>query len=311
MESNMKSMRNTTRIHGTNSRSASLAKSWRSAPLLAALTALIMAGCGAGSVHSEGAPATPPAANALAVPSGYALVWSDEFSNTGLPESSKWEYDTGMNQQGWHNHELQYYSRARVENSEVRDGKLVITARKESLSTAPDWGGQHYSSARLITQGKQEWTYGYFEIRARLPCGIGSWPAIWMLASKGSWPAAGELDIMEQVGKEPSKVFSTVHTTSGSGANGKGAATQVGDACSAFHTYQMLWTGQQVSFGIDGKTHFVYTNANTGPGQWPFDAPQFLILNIALGGDLGGPVDDSALPIQMEIDYVRVYQKGP
>ncbi len=306
----MKSFQNAPKIPDTNSASVSLSKYWRGLPLLTALAAVVLGGCGSGSAHSESVPATPPAGTILAVPNGYALVWADEFSNNGLPDATKWEYDTGMNQQGWHNHELQYYSRARVENSEVRDGKLLITARKESLNTAPDWGGQRYTSARLITQGKQAWTYGYFEIRARLPCGIGSWPAIWMLGSTGNWPAGGELDIMEQIGKEPAKVFSTVHTTSGSGANGKGAATQVGDACTAFHTYQMLWTGQQVSFGIDGKTHFVYTKANTGLDQWPFDAPQFLILNLALGGDLGGPIDDSALPRQMEIDYVRVYQKA-
>lgn len=281
------------------------------APLLLALTlTLTLGGCGSGSIPTPASSTPPtPQTTSLSMPSDYALVWGDEFSVNGLPDATKWEYDTGMNKQGWHNHELQYYSRARLENSEVRDGKLIITARKESLSTQADWGGQTYTSARLITQGKQSWTYGYYEIRARLPCGKGSWPAIWMLGTTGTWPAGGELDIMEQVGKEPTKVFSTTHTTSGSGANGRGAATQVPDACSAFHTYQMLWTDQQVSFGIDGKAHFVYTNAKTGLDQWPYDAPQFLILNIAMGGDLGGPIDDSALPIQMEIDYVRVYQK--
>jgi beta-glucanase (GH16 family) len=115
---------------------------------------------------------------------------------------------------------------------------------------------------------------------------------------------------MEQTGREPTKVFSTTHTTSGSGGNGAGASTQVPDACGAFHTYQMNWTAEQIIFGIDGKPHFTYKNAGTGKAQWPFDAPQFLILNVAIGGDLGGVVDDSIFPVRMEVDYVRVYQKS-
>ncbi|MBT9492724.1 MAG: glycoside hydrolase family 16 protein [Paucibacter sp.] len=274
---------------------------WRWTPLLAAVA---LGACGSGG--ADQAPAPPP--KPLAPPPGYSLVWADEFTKAGLPDPAKWVYDVGMNKQGWHNKELQYYSRERPENAAVQDGKLVITARLESLSTQPDWGGQRYSSARLITAGKAEWTYGFFEIRAKLPCGKGSWPAIWMLASQGEWPAGGELDIMEQVGSNPSKVFSTVHTTAGSGGNGKGGETQVPDACGAFHNYQMHWTAEQITFGIDGKPHAVYANAKTGKAAWPFDAPQFLILNIAIGGDLGGPVDDAALPIRMEVEHVRVYQ---
>jgi beta-glucanase (GH16 family) len=245
----------------------------------------------------------------LHVPAGYSLVWSDEFATDGLPDPSKWTYDTGRNKQGWHNHEKQYYSGPRAENAQVRDGRLVITARRERLPEAADWGGQEYTSARLLTAGRAEWTYGHFEIRAKLPCGRGTWPAIWMLGSKGDWPAVGELDIAELVGREPTKVFSTVHTASGSGGNGAGAATEVPDACGAFHTYQMQWTPQQARFGIDGRTHFVYKNAGKGRHQWPFDAPQFLILNVAIGGDFGGDVDDLIFPVRMEIDFVRVYQK--
>ena len=284
-----------------------LSQRWRWTPLLASLC---LGGCGSGGAAepAPAAPSTPAPAPDLLLPAGYRLVWSDEFDTAGLPDSSKWVYDTGMNKQGWHNREKQYYSAARAENAETREGKLVITARKEQMTTAPDWGGQAYTSARLLTAGKQDWTYGFFEIRAKLPCGKGTWPAIWMLGSQGDWPAGGELDIMEQIGNDPTRVFSTTHTSSGSGGNGAGAATQVSDACSAFHTYQMLWTAQQISFGIDGKTHFVYKNAGTGKAQWPFDAPQFLILNIAIGGDLGGTVDDSIFPVRMEVDYVRVYQ---
>ncbi len=272
---------------------------------IACLIALLLTGC---ATAPAPLPQAPPAT--LGVPAGYVLVWSDEFSTNGLPDTAKWAYDTGMNKQGWHNRELQYYSGPRAENAEVRDGKLVITARKEQRPAAADWGGQGYTSSRMLTLGKAEWTYGYFEVRAKLPCGKGTWPAIWMLNSAVVWPAGGELDIAELVGREPTKVFSTVHTTSGSGANGSGAPTEVLDACSAFHTYQMHWTPQQARFGIDGKTHFIHQNAGTGKAQWPFDTPQFLILNIAVGGDFGGAVDDSIFPVRMEVDYVRVYQQA-
>jgi beta-glucanase (GH16 family) len=246
---------------------------------------------------------------ALAVPAGYTLVWSDEFSGAGAPDPAKWSYDTGRNKAGWYNHELQYYSRDRPENAELRDGHLVITARKETLSSAADWGRQRYTSARLLTRGKAEWTYGFFEIRARLACGKGTWPAIWMLGSQGDWPAGGELDILEHIGHQPGRVFSTVHTEAGSGAKGAGAATRLPDACSAFHNYQMHWTGQLIRFGIDGVTHLEYPNPGSGDAGWPFDAPQFLILNIAIGGDLGGKVDDGIFPVRMEVDHVRVYQQ--
>ena len=258
-------------------------------------------------------PPLPPTSTAsapsqpLTVPPGYALVWSDEFSGDGLPDPQRWVNDTGMNKTGWHNRELQYYSGARAENAEVRDGRLVIQARKESMSQASDWGGQRYTSSRLLTRGRAEWTYGFFEIRAKLPCGKGGWPAIWLLNSALDWPRGGELDILEFVGREPHRVFSTVHTAAAYG-NGKGGATNIGTACTAFHNYQMHWTAQELRFAVDGRVHFVYPNAGTGKDQWPFDRPQFLILNIAVGGDLGGPVDDAAFPLFMEIDHVRVYQ---
>lgn len=252
---------------------------------------------------------SPGLAASLGVPAGYRLVWADEFGRNGLPDPAKWAYDTGMNKAGWHNRELQYYSGPRAENAVVKNGRLVITARKEALSSAPDWGGQRYTSTRLVTLGKRDWTYGFFEIRAKLPCGKGTWPAIWMLNSKLDWPAGGELDIMEHIGHEPGRVFSTAHTAAGHGGKGGGAATLVPDACSAFHNYQMHWTPEHVRFGIDGKLHYQYPNLGRGADQWPFDAPQFLILNIAIGGDLGGAVDDGIFPVAMEVDHVRVYQQ--
>ena len=281
------------------------------------LTALTLAACGGGGAGAGPAPnsATTPVPSTsptvLERPTDYRLVWADEFETPGLPDAAKWVYDIGRNKQGWYNRELQYYSNARPENSVVQDGKLVITARKEALRSATDWGGQAYTSARLITAGKAQWTYGFFEVRAKMPCGRGSWPAIWMLGAEGQWPAGGELDILEQMGQRPDWVFSTVHTTSGSGANGKGDGRTLTTACSQFHSYQMLWTPAEIRFGVDGLQHAVYRNAGTGPAQWPFDRPQFLILNLAIGGDLGGPVDDTIFPIQFEIEHVRVYQLAP
>jgi beta-glucanase (GH16 family) len=268
-----------------------------------ALVAAALAATGCGTTDT---PAQVDAA--LAMPAGYRLAWADEFNVDGLPDPARWAYDTDRNQAGWYNHEAQYYSGPRAENARVAGGRLIITARKEDLASAPDWGGQHYTASRMVTRGKADWTYGYFEIRAKLPCGKGTWPAIWTLGSGGHWPEDGELDIMEQVGSAPTRLFSTVHTLAGNGGNGKGAATQITDACSAFHTYQMLWTAQAIRFGIDGVSHFSYANPGTGAAAWPFAAPQYLLLNIAIGGDLGGPIDDTIFPVAMEVDYVRVYQ---
>ncbi len=295
-------------------------KCLRPSAWLAHVVLLASCGGGGGAASAPPVPApapapapapTPAPAPALQRPDDHQLVWADEFDQAGLPDASRWVYDTFRNKEGWFNRELQYYSAARAENSVVRDGRLLITARRESLSSLPDWGGQSYTSARLITRGKAEWTYGFFEIRAKLPCAKGNWPAIWFLGSQGEWPDGGELDLMEHLGRDPGHVFSTVHTRSGFGGQGKGGGTQLPSVCSDFHNYQMLWTPQSVRFGIDGVEHARYDNAGSGPAQWPFDKPQFLLLNLAIGGDLGGAVDDSAFPQQMEVEYVRVYQKRP
>ena len=281
---------------------------------LALLALTACGGAGGGTPSSSAEPTTPQptttAPTTLTVPSDHVLVWSDEFATAGLPDASKWVHETGRNKQGWYNNEKQYYSGPRLENARVHDGVLTITARKEARSDQSDWGGQAYSSTRLATLGKRDWTYGFFDIRAKLPCGKGTWPAIWMVGTQGAWPAGGELDIMEWVGSRPERMFSTVHTTAGSGGNGKGADATMADACTAFHNYQMYWTAQQISFAIDGKVHFTYKNPGTGVDAWPFDAPQSMILNVAIGGDLGGAVDDTIFPVQMDVEYVRIYQKS-
>jgi beta-glucanase (GH16 family) len=299
------------------------ARQGRSLLLLTATVAL-MQGCGGGGGGGAVAapapevaapapvapepPAPAPSSNPPYVPASYRLVWADEFDAAGLPDATRWAYDTERNRLGWYNNELQYYSGARLDNAQVSGGRLLITARRESLSTAPDWGGQRYTSTRLITRGKAAWTYGFFEIRAKMPCGTGTWPAIWMLGTGGVWPDDGEIDILEHVGSNPTRVFGTVHTLGGSGGAGRGAATTISTACTAFHDYQLHWTADELAIGVNGSVYFRYPNPRSGRRLWPFDAPQYLLLNIAIGGVLGGVVDDSIFPRTMEIEHVRVWQ---
>jgi beta-glucanase (GH16 family) len=292
----------------------------RRVALSAALLSLVLAACGGGGSDApiSAAPPPPPPAPAPPpppppssdAPANYRLVWSDEFSVDGLPDPTRWGYDTDRNLLGWYNNELQYYAAARPENAVVADGKLRITARLESLSGAADWGRQRYTSARLITRGKADWTFGFFEVRAKLPCGRGTWPAIWTLHTNGVWPDDGEIDIMEQVGSNPSRVFGTVHTQQSAGP-GTGGEKQVPDACTAFHNYQLHWTAGEIAIGIDGVVYYRYANPRAGRGTWPFDAPQYLLLNTAIGGTLGGSVDDGIFPVTMEIEHVRVWQAAP
>ncbi len=277
------------------------------------LAGLALAALAASDARAGADTAAPPPRPTLVPPAGWQLAWSDEFDVDGLPDPKKWANDTRFNKPGWFNHEQQYYAGPRAENAVVRGGRLLITARRETPAQAADWGGQHYTSARLLTRGLAEWTYGFFETRARLPCARGTWPAIWMLGTQGDWPDNGELDIMEHVGQDPGRVSSTIHMRAGYGDRGVGATVTLPDVCGAFHRYQMLWTERRITFGIDGVQHFTYPRLDTGSGAdtrraWPFDAPQFLLLNLAIGGDLGGPVDDARLPATMEVDYVRVWQ---
>lgn len=240
------------------------------------------------------------------------LVWSDEFTTAGLPDSTKWSYDVGRgcpNNCGWGNNELQYYTQKRKENARVENGKLIIEAHKEKMQDA------NYTSARLVTKSKGDWKYGRIEVKAKLPAGRGIWPAIWMLPTKweyGGWPHSGEIDIMENVGYWPDSLFATVHT----GAYNHGQGTQVGRAISvndlstAFHVYAIEWTADKIIFLFDGKEYHRFTNKKTGSEFWPFDKAFHLLLNIAVGGNWGGKfgVDDTVFSQRMEIDYVRVYQ---
>ena len=235
------------------------------------------------------------------------LVWADEFNGSGLPDKSKWGYDTGGH--GWGNNELQYYTQGRKENARVEKGMLVIEARKEAI------GKQSYSSARLISKNKGDWKYGKIEVRAKLPQGRGVWPAIWMLPTDwkyGDWPGSGEIDIMEFVGYSPDTVYGTVHTELFNHVKGtqRSKGLFMPDQGKEFHVYAIEWTEKEIRFLIDGHQYHSFENNLQGPGAWPFDQRFHLLLNIAVGGNWGGKngVDDSIFPQQMLIDYVRVYQ---
>lgn len=256
---------------------------------------------------------TPPVATPT-TPVTYSfteLAFSDEFTTPGLPDPTKWTYETGGS--GWGNNELQYYTASRPENARIENGNLVIEARKENM------GGRDYTSVRLNSRpaGGGTLTYGRVEVRAQLPAGRGTWPAIWMMPDtnpygNGSWPDNGEIDIMEHVGYDPGVVHATTHCNKYYFKlnNQKTGTTQVPDFATAFHVYAIQWTPEGITAEIDGKPYFAVANEKTGWQAWPFDKPFHLLLNIAVGGDWGGAqgVDTSIFPKQMLIDYVRFYK---
>jgi beta-glucanase (GH16 family) len=241
-------------------------------------------------------------------PPGYHLIWAEEFDSTGLPDPSRWAYDTEANATGWYNNELQYYAVARPETTWVEDGILTITARQERLAEAEDYGGQDYASGRLITRGLFEFTYGYVEVRAKLPCGQGLWPAIWMLGARGEWPGSGEIDIMEHLNSEP-KVYGTLHMAATAGTGGISGEHPLPAACSDFHLFQLDWSAETIKIGVDGTVFNRYENPGRGKAEWPYSGPFYLLLNLAVGGDWPGQPTPHALPARFLIDYVRVYQR--
>lgn len=254
--------------------------------------------------HKESVQLPSPQAKADEDVFGSTPVWQDEFDYSGLPDPAKWNFELGGD--GWGNNELQEYVRS-LKNAHVDNGVLTISARNKRTER------RNYTSARLTSKGKGDFRYGRFEIRAKLPTGRGTWPALWMLPTGkayGGWPKSGEIDIMEHVGFDPGRVHITVHTE----AYNHRIATQRGrsrmvDDVARFHVYRMDWTPASIRGYIDDKLLFDFPNEGTGSAAWPFDQPFHLMMNIAVGGDWGGKegVDSTAFPASMEVDYVRVY----
>ena len=242
----------------------------------------------------------------------WRLVWSDEFDYAGLPDAKKWDYDVGGH--GWGNKELEFYTARRKENARVENGHLIIEARNEA------WEGREYTSARLVSRGKGDWTYGRFEVSARLPSGRGTWPAIWMLPTGwtyGGWPKSGEIDIMEHVGFDPDVVHASVHTSAYNHTinTQKTAQIKIPASRSEFNVYAVEWTPEEIRGYVNDHQYFTFRNERLmNPAadyrEWPFDKPFHLLLNLAVGGTWGGQlgVDPSIWPQRLEIDYVRVYQ---
>ncbi|WP_128543507.1 glycoside hydrolase family 16 protein [Larkinella soli] len=237
------------------------------------------------------------------------LVWSDEFDKAGLPDPKKWKYDVGGH--GFGNNELQYYLGPRPENARVENGHLIIEARREKHEN------RAYTSAKLLTQGIAEWKYGRIEVRAKLPKGRGTWPAIWMLGSNiktTRWPLCGEIDIMEHVGFNEGKIHGSIHTDAYNHVRGthKTGTTQLANATADFNVYAIDWTTDRIEFYINDRKYYSAAKKDLGSKveEWPLDQPYYLILNLAVGGNWGGQqgVDESIWPQRLEVDYVRVYQ---
>ncbi|MBN1412137.1 MAG: family 16 glycosylhydrolase [Spirochaetales bacterium] len=243
-------------------------------------------------------------------PDQWELVWSDEFDNTGLPDPKKWSFE--VKGPGWVNNEKQNYT-DRLENAGVKDGILSINALKDNYQGFP------YSSARIITRGKGDWLYARVEVRAKLPKGRGTWPAIWMYPTDdmcygGGWPDSGEIDIMEHVGYEQGRVHASTHCNKYyfKTNNQKTAIINVPDCSEVFHVYSVERYPDRIDIYLDDQKYFTYRNPGKDWTYWPFDKPFFLILNVAIGGDWGGigGIDENMFPVSMEVDYVRVYDMG-
>jgi beta-glucanase (GH16 family) len=246
--------------------------------------------------------------------SSWTLVWSDDFNGPdgSRPDPAKWKFEIGGN--GWGNHELEYYSDRPV-NSFLRGGNLVIQALQEKF-TGPDHVTRDYTSARITTQSLFDQAYGRFEARIKIPRGRGLWPAFWLLGNdigKVGWPACGEIDIMENIGKEPSLVHGSMHGPGYSGDRGYTSEYKLPGGVrfsDDFHVFAIEWEPKLVRFFVDQELYATFTPARLPTGMnWVFDHPFFIILNVAVGGDWPGPPDSTtAFPQTMLVDYVRVYK---
>lgn len=230
------------------------------------------------------------------------LVWQENFNGKTLDEKV-WNYELGdgcPNICGWGNNERQIYT---TQNHTIENGNLTIEARKE---------GDKYTSARMTTKGKKEFQYGRIECRAKLPTGKGIWPAFWMLGTniaQVGWPKSGEIDILEYIGRQPHQVFTTLHTQDGHGDNGHSKKTEIAGIETGFHVFAVDWTKEKMDFFVDDALVFTYSPEVKNESSWPFDQPFYIIVNMAIGGNFGGPdVDDGIFPQDFTVDYIKVYQ---
>lgn len=282
----------------------------RGRPLAALLSALVLVAAGTTATSAASAAAPTAALPTAVLPTAIGdVVWSQEFngaSGTG-PDTSVWNYDTGAG--GWGNAELQTYTTSRQNSALDGQGNLVLTARKEANGS--------YTSARIQTNDKVEVKYGRIEARIQIPRGQGIWPAFWMLGGDfpgASWPSSGEIDIMENVGKEPHIVHGTVHGpgySGGAGITGSKMHPQGWSYADDFHTFAIDWKPGQITWFVDGVQFHQVTRASVGANAWVFDKPYFLILNLAVGGQWPGyPDATTTFPQQMKVDWVRVLDNG-
>ena len=230
------------------------------------------------------------------------LIWEENFEGTEL-NSSYWNFELGdgcPHLCGWGNNEAQIYTNT---NHTVKDGYLTITTKLEDSI---------YTSTRITTKDKFEFQYGTIEVRAKLPLGKGLWPAFWMLGSNINdvgWPRCGEIDILEYVGKEPEKIFTSLHTASHSGMRANTKKAFVEGIEEGFHIYKATWTPEAIKFYVDDKLFYTYQPKEKNEEVWPFDQPFYIITNVAIGGNFGGPeIDNSIFPQEFVLDYIRVYQ---
>jgi beta-glucanase (GH16 family) len=234
-----------------------------------------------------------------------SLIWSDEFNKDGLPDPAKWSYEEGQLRNG----EAQFYTK-RKENARIKNGVLIIEARKENYDTAK------FTSASLNTQKTKLFTYGRIEFRAKIPMGRGTWPALWMLGASITeidWPACGEINIMEHVGYDSMMIHANIHTEAYNHSinTGKGSSILMDKPWKDFHIYAVDWYEDHLDFSVDGKIYFSYKKEpNATNATWPFDKPHFIMMNFAVGGGWGGNkgIYEKPFPHQFLIDYVRVYQ---
>ncbi|WP_299254362.1 glycoside hydrolase family 16 protein [uncultured Aquimarina sp.] len=231
-----------------------------------------------------------------------SIIWEENFEDTNLNESY-WNYQLGdgcPDLCGWGNNERQIYTK---ENVKLDNGNLIITATKN---------GDVYKSSRITTKDKIEFQYGTIEVRAKLPTGYGLWPAIWMLGSdieEKGWPDCGEIDIMEYVGKEPRTIYNSLHTRQSFGNTINSKKTLIGTIEEGFHSYRSTWTKDKIDFYIDNKLVYTFSPETKNDKTWPFDKPFYIIINLAIGGNFGGPeVDDTIFPKQFEIDYIKIWK---